>query len=90
MPEDHRNRLDVRGIAPATYIPDDLCNSIRNYASAKDPIPMIDIKGKRKYAHTLQILRSHPSASLLDHSIESPTFERIIQREVEQYIKGIK
>ena len=89
MPEEYRNRLDMRSIAPAAYIPREFCRSIRNYAAARDLIPMIDMKGRRKYADTLQIVPSHPTAPFFDHSFSSRTFESYIKYEIEQYKSAI-
>ena len=55
----------------------------------QDLFPMIDMKGRRKYADTLQIVPSDPAAPFFDHSVASPTFEDKIREEINSYFKAL-
>ncbi|NNM43192.1 MAG: hypothetical protein HKM07_02490 [Chlamydiae bacterium] len=77
-----RKRIIVLALAPATIIPKELCHNSYNYVSKRDFVPYLDFKNAMRYGNQLERLTPHKNASFFDHSIESPTFERRIRRDI--------
>jgi hypothetical protein len=90
-PEEIRKRIRVVAFAPADYISENICHSVRHYEAHlwRDPIPWINWRSRQQNLHNVTVLPSHPNAPRHDHSILSPTFEQAIRREIELYYKMI-
>ena len=89
-PEELRKKIRVVGIAPAAYIPNELCHSIVHYVSDRDPIPKISKNDRWKCRDTVRVVPSHPNASRFDHSFNSPTYREHIEREINIYYNIIR
>ena len=87
-PEDLRQRIDVVGIAPAAYIPKELCHSVVHYEAAwyRDFIPRISISDRWQCCDTAQVVPSHPNAPPFDHRFSSPTFKKYIADQLNLYL----
>jgi hypothetical protein len=86
-PEDRCKRIRVTGVAPAAYISEKKCHSVRNYEAKwhRDLIPQLEWFSRYKNRHTIEVVPSHPSAPFHDHSFSSPTFESYIFKEIQKY-----
>lgn len=89
-PPELRNRIRVIAIAPAAYIDDDLCHSVKHYRAdwTHDIVPYLDRDGAKRCAHTIVTLKSDAKADWFDHEFASPTYAPWIKREIEEYIQG--
>jgi RHS repeat-associated protein len=91
MTPEERDRIIVVTVAPAKYITRKYCLQATNYASKRDFVPWIDVKGRRNCQQgELVVLEPHKDAPLIDHSFESPTYTESINIEMKKYIKSIK
>jgi len=97
MPKEIQQRIIVVAIAPAVIITDDLCYKSFNYASKKDKVylaemmftSMVDIEGGRQALADLEhliLLEPHEGASGIDHDFDSPTFTKIIEDHLTDYL----
>lgn len=86
-PEEMRQRIHVLAIAPATYIPDELCGSIQHYVSTRDFVPLFNLKGMVENRQNITFLKPHKDAPLFDHGFSSPTYAKVIKDEVKTFIK---
>lgn len=98
---DIQDRVIVVAIAPAAIVPSKLCFQSYNYASKEDFIPQLSpIRDRRAiddviiprfneepqdYKHELILLEPHPEAEKLDHAFDSPTFEPVLKKILENY-----
>lgn len=90
-PEEIRQRIIVIAIAPAAYIPKELCLESFNYVSKRDIVPHFDFKGKMNCKDNTTILEPHKDAPLFDHSFQSPTYRQpIIDRFHEIYQRHVE
>jgi len=75
-----RKRIHVLAIAPAAYIDDDLCGSIRHIVSKGDIVHRIDMFGwRRNSKNVIELPRHKDAKGWIDHSLDSPTFRGEIQ-----------
>lgn len=90
-PDEKRKRINVVAVAPADYIPKELCQSVIHYEAAghRDPIPRLNMKGRNRCQDTIQVLKSHPNADTFDHAFNSPTYEKKILEEIQRYLTMI-
>ncbi len=86
-PESTRQRIIALAIAPSVIIPKRLCYKSDNYISRRDFLTHLDVIGKLKYGHQLQILEPHPNANFWDHEFLSPTFEVLLQEHIVDHLK---
>lgn len=88
-PEDLRKKILVVAIAPAKYIDDTLCGGVihyRNESIARDFVPHLsDISGARRCENSIVNVKSHPNASMVDHSFQSLTYRDLIQHQINKY-----
>jgi hypothetical protein len=83
---EERRRIQVVSIAGATYIPPELCWRIDHYVSARDIVPRLDPKERRRCIATTTTLAPHLEAPYFDHTFFSPTYREVIQRHVDEYL----
>lgn len=88
LPPSIRNQITVVAIAPAVIIPEELCYQSFNYVSKRDFVTHLDLMGKVRYGDQLEMLDPHPNAGFFDHSLQSPTFKKLIDLHVNGYIKS--
>lgn len=95
-----RARVIVVAIAPAAIIPEGLCFESYHYTSKNDFIPMGELfwtffmsKSNIKFAELtaahskhLTILPSHPDVKGWDHDFQSPTFQKVLQTHIQEYL----
>lgn len=84
-----RKRIIVVAIAPAAYIPDEICGEVYHYASRRDIVPKIDRMGRKRCAHSTVILTPHSDATFLDHHFSSPTFQEPIHYHLNHYLQSV-
>lgn len=86
--EEKRKRIIIVAIAPAGYIYRETCARVTHYRVSwyHDPVPCVDIEGKKREASTTVNLLCHPSSSWIDHNFQSPTYEEMIVREIQFYL----
>jgi hypothetical protein len=87
-PEWMRSRIEVVAIAPSVLIPRELCHASHNCASTRDLVTHLNITGKIKYGNELHVLKPHPDAPWWDHDFLSPTFEKVLQQKISDFIKA--
>lgn len=85
-PKSVRERIIVLAISPGKIIPRELCYESYNYASKKDFVPKLDVIGRIRYGNELILLDPDPKAPEHDHGLDSPTFQRIIKENLQNYI----
>lgn len=85
-----RERIIICGIAPGAYAYKETFRSVKHFrvSGFRDPIPRIDIFGSRRVKDTIVTLPSHPQAKLHDHDFRSPSYRRVLNREINDYIKA--
>lgn len=99
LPEEVRKRIIVVAIAPAAIVPNGLCFESYNYASRRDLIHYGEIladlvlapqkiKADFEAYKELILLDPPPEADLFDHAFLSPTFEVVIARHIDNYLKA--
>lgn len=75
-----------KALTPACYISENLCMAARHYASKNDIVPdWFDKPGQKACAHTTTLLEPHPTATGLDHSFKSETYEQAIMDSFEWF-----
>ncbi len=100
-PPEIRDRVIVVAIAPAAIVPDEICFKSFNYASEKDfvhkfgpirpgrlvdDVILPDFKEEPiDYRDQLIILSAHPDAVGIDHAFQSPTFQEVLRKALENY-----
>ena len=87
-PDSVRQRIIVLAINPSVVVPDELCYESHNYISKRDFVTRLDIIGNLKYGEELHILEPHPDADFWDHEFASPTFKKLIQDQITNYIEN--
>ncbi len=87
FPPELRARIHVLAIAPAAYVNRELCGSVVHYTSERDFVPLIDRKGKRACRDTTIRLKPHADAPVFDHDFQSPTYEKVMQPYISNFIK---
>lgn len=87
-PEELRERILVVAIAPVAYIYNETCMKVSHYraASARDFVPLFDLGGLFREHSTTEVLRSHPNASLHDHTFQSKTYERSLMKQINRVL----
>jgi hypothetical protein len=92
-PLEIREKVIILAIAPAEVVPQKLCHASYNYASKRDIVYYGKIlshpdklKENLKNLEELIFLEPDESAPLFDHAFQSPTFEKIIQKHVQDFI----
>ncbi len=100
-PQEIRDRLIVLAIAPAAVIPKKLCFDSFNYASKRDPIPLMEAAFKydpdapyeerinapsRKELEELIWVEPQPNAKGIDHGADSATYVQHIAQRLENFI----
>ena len=90
MPKEYRDRTVYLGIAPAAYMPRELCKNAFHYESTRDIVPHLQkvfgLIGNS--ADNVSVLKPHFEAPFFDHSFSSPTFRPVIINQVEKYMEG--
>jgi len=93
-----QNRVVVVAISPAAIIPKSLCFDSFNYASNRDVVSLGEIAADAIF-NPLKVLQDFndlkelilidpdPRAATFDHNFNSPTFEFVINRHVNDYIE---
>ncbi len=84
-----RSRIIVLAIAPGAIIPSDLCYRAYNYVSRNDIVPYFDLVGNKHHKGELIILEPHPEAEKFDHYFDSPTFRKIIEETIQNYLEEL-
>lgn len=88
LPPQIRNRISVLAISPAAYIDREICGDVKHVVSDRDWIvPYIDKAGLERCIDTVTFLKSKKPFSFLDHGIESPTFQEVIEATIKQFCK---
>jgi len=78
----------VLAIAPAAYIDEHLCGSIQHLVSKGDIVHRIDIFGwLRNRKNVIELPRHKDAKGLIDHSLDSPTFNEDIRNWKKNKIK---
>ena len=86
-PEEVRQQIKVLAIAPSVIISKEICYDSKNYISTRDFVSFIDVEGIKKHGKELKRIKAHPDAELWDHSFQSPTFAKTIQKAIKAHIK---
>lgn len=86
-PEELRNRIIVKAIAPGAYIDKSYACSVTHYRSTRDIVPLFDFVGAYRCRSSTVVLKPHPDAPLFDHSAQSPTYGRTFAFETRSYIE---
>lgn len=84
--EEKRKKINVLAVAPGGYIDPDLCQKVLHLCSKKDIVPLFDRIGRKKNKDTIISLEPDAHASLLDHSLFSPTYQPQIKLRLEPLI----
>jgi hypothetical protein len=72
----------VIAIAPAAYISEDHCGTVRHLVSKNDFIPWIDFVGRWKNRENVVVIDRHPDASYFDHAVKSSTYADKLQKRI--------
>jgi hypothetical protein len=101
-PPEIRDRLIVLAVAPASVVPTALCHQSFNFASKRDIVPFAEAilkydadapyeeriaEPSRQALKELVLLDPHPDAKRFDHSLDSPTFKKVVTDILEDYTK---
>lgn len=86
-PEEIRKRIVVVAIAPAAYIPKQICHTAYHYVSRRDIVPYFDWNGRKACQSTLIVLTPHFEAPFFDHHFLSPTYRAAIEHHLATYIQ---
>lgn len=86
FPEHLRERIHVIAIAPGAYIDEKLCASVKHYVSERDFVPLFDQKGRNACRDTTTILAADPNAPFFDHSFSSPTYAKVLERDISNFV----
>ncbi len=86
-PHELRKRIVVIAIAPAAYIPDEICHHVYHYVSRRDIVPYFDRLGRRLCKHSTVVLTPHPKARFFDHHFLSPTYNPVITAHLQEYLR---
>ena len=92
-PPELRKRIIVVAIAPAAYIYKETCADVIHYRAEhwyRDFIPRIDQEGAKRSKDTIVDLRSHANAPYFDHAFCSPTYEKSIRENIDNYINHLR
>jgi hypothetical protein len=87
-PEHLRKRMIIVAIAPAAYIPEQICYQAYHYVSRRDIVPWLDRYGMKKCMGSICILTPHQDAAFFDHHFLSPTYRAAIQHHLKCYIQS--
>ncbi len=85
MPPHLRKRIDVIAFAPGAYIDEYLCNSRVHYVSKRDIVPYFDFIGRFLNRDSIVKIKPHPNAKILDHNFDSPTYDKFLSKQIENY-----
>ena len=87
---ERRSRIFVVAIAPAAYIPKEICGDVVHYRaeSSRDPITIPGVTGLTSARGTIITLKSSPDAPLHDHAFTSPTFRDRLEKHITTYIES--
>ena len=86
FPAELRERIHVIAIAPGAYIDAKICASVRHYVSERDFVPLFDRKGRIACRDTTITLKPNKEAPIFDHSFLSPTYARVINDRVQDFL----
>ncbi|MBN1216111.1 MAG: RHS repeat-associated core domain-containing protein [Candidatus Lokiarchaeota archaeon] len=89
LTHEEQKRVRIVGISPAGYTKRKHCLSCDYYGSGRDAVYELDLIGRIKCRKNVNLLRSHPNAPIFDHTFVSPTFEKPIRYQINEYIKSI-
>ena len=82
--DEDRKRLQLSLIAPAAYIPEELCPNARHYVRDSDRIVQLCLN-KHLFTGKVSFVSRHPEATeILDHSILSPSYGTAILDDCER------
>ncbi len=85
-PEELRQRIMVVAIAPGAYIDKKYAYQVTHYRSTRDIVPLLDFVGAFRCRDSTVVLKPHPNAPWLDHSINSPTYQAARKYQMDSYI----
>lgn len=86
-PKELRKRIIVIAIAPAAYIPDEICHHALHYVSRRDIVPYFDKLGRNLCKESTVILTPHKDARFFDHHFLSPTYRPAIAHHLQEYLR---
>ena len=84
-PEELRQRMIIIAIAPGAYIDSQNVYRVVHLRSTRDIVPLFDVVGAYRNRDTTIVLKPHPDASWLDHSVNSPTYHQRIKYLIDSY-----
>jgi alpha-beta hydrolase superfamily lysophospholipase len=76
----YASQIRVAAFAPAAYIDEEGTAGVIHYRSTRDIVPLIDVVGAWKCRDTTVILKPHSEAPWFDHSFDSPTYSRELNK----------
>lgn len=91
-PVEKRQKICVVAIAPAAYIPNEICMEAFHYVSKRDMVPKFDRAGRKRCYKSVFILNPDRKSAMVDHQFLSPTYKESIQKHIDEYLAsmGIK
>lgn len=83
---DKRQRIEVIVYCPSTTIDGSLCKKVRHYCSERDIVHILVGEDIRRGKENIVFLPRHPKAPFIDHAAVSPTFEKVLTKDIYEYL----
>lgn len=90
MDEDLRKRIHIIAVGPGEYINPENCGSVNHLVCNTDGVAMIDQIGRFRYRDTIRFLERDASDSLLVHGIDTVTYRKALQNEINNLKRNLK
>lgn len=90
LPDPVRQHVEVLNINGGKVVPEKYCFRATNLQSSGDIVPHFDVGGQIKYRKQIETVKAHKDAGWLDHTVNSPTFTKLLTKETLDFIDRYK